>query len=549
MQSRTRQETSGIIAEGFPKGFFTQDRTPWNQLQLYNLYRLVLAGILLLVGLTDALYNKSDSINRELYDNVMAFYTIIVILQNIMGYAQWPRFSRQVFSYAITDILMLLIIIYATNGVNYGIGILLVLPIIIPNILQPSQFSMLLAALSVISLMSLELHFQSNGETDINELSHTGVLSLFIMVSSAIAANWASKTQETAILAKQRGEDLVQLSQLNQTVLNELQLGVIVLYGTEGITHLNKAAIDILGKPKKWYKQALETFSPELEQSYQDWCKNHQPRIMSYDVNHQNTTALRAQFIQIGSKKSAKTLIYLKDTYEEREQLQTMKLVSLGQLTASIAHEIRNPLSSISHAAQLLSESMTLNKTDERLAEIIHSNSHRTNAIIESILNVSRRKNPTRSTIVLKNWLQRFFDDFLEQSQLKANQLSLFIEPADLKVAFDPEQLHQIMSNLSRNAVKYAKEDSAKLSILIQVGIPDYTRNIVLNIIDNGLGISKEQQQRLFEPFYTTSTKDQGGTGLGLFVSRELSQANGATLEYIDLPSGGTCFRLSFSSH
>jgi two-component system sensor histidine kinase PilS (NtrC family) len=516
---------------------------------LYNLYRLVLAGILLLVGLTDALYNKSDSINRELYDNVMAFYTILVILQNIMGYAQWPHFSKQVFSYAITDILMLLAIIYATHSVDYGIGILLVLPIIIPNILQPSPFSMLLAALSVIGLMILELNFQTNGQADINELSHTGVLSLFIMVSSAIAANWASKTQETATLAKQRGEDLIQLSQLNQTVLNELQLGVIVLYGAEGITHLNKAAIDILGKPKKWYQQALETFSPELEQSYQDWRKNHQPRIMSYDVNHQNTTALRAQFIQIGSKTSQKTLIYLKDTYEEREQLQMMKLVSLGQLTASIAHEIRNPLSSISHAAQLLSESTTLNKTDERLAEIIHSNSYRTDAIIESILNVSRRKNPTRSTIVLKDWLQRFFDDFLEQSQLKANQLSLFIEPADLKVAFDPEQLHQIMWNLSRNAVKYAKEDTTKLSILIQVGIPDYTRNTVLNVIDNGAGISNEAQQRLFEPFYTTGTNGKGGTGLGLFVSRELSQANGATLEYVDLPSGGTCFRLSFSSH
>jgi len=548
LQSRTRQETSGIIVEGFPKGFFTRDRTPWNQLQLYNLYRLVLAGILLLVSLTGSLQNQPAVIDIKLYDNVMAFYTIIVILQNIMGYAQWPNFSQQVFSYAISDILMLLIIIYASDGVDYGIGILLVLPIIIPNILQPSQFSMLLAAMSVIGLMTLELNFQTNGLAEINELSHTGVLSLFIMVSSAIAANWASKTQETATLAKQRGQDLIQLSQLNQSVLDELQLGVIVL-GKEGITHLNKAAIDILGKPKKWYKHALENFSPQLEQAHKNWKKNHQPQVMSYDVNHQNTTALRAQFIQLGSKSSTKTLIYLKDTYEEREQLQTMKLVSLGQLTASIAHEIRNPLSSISHAAQLLAESTSLSKTDERLAEIIHSNAYRTNVIIESILNVSRRKNPTRSTIILKDWLHRFFEDFVEHNPLKANQLSIFIEPADLKVEFDPDQLHQIMWNLSRNAVKYAKDDPTTLSILIQVGIPDYTRNIVLNVIDNGIGITQEHQQRLFEPFYTTGSKDKGGTGLGLFVSRELSQANGATLDYIDLPVGGTCFRLSFSSH
>lgn len=547
MQSRTRQETSGIIVEGFPKNFFTRDYTPWSQLQLYNLYRLVLAGILLLVSLNKSIFNEPDSISFQLYDNVMAFYTILVILQNIMGYAQWPNFTQQVFSYAITDILMLLTIIYASGGVDYGIGILLVLPVIIPNILKPSQFSILIAALSVIILMVIELRYLADGRVEMNAMSHTGVLSLFIMLSSAIAANWASKTQQTVTLAKQRGQDLVQMSQLNQSILDELHLGVIVL-DPDGISDLNKAATEILGNPDKWQKQAMIHFAPELDKVYKDWYKNQRPRVMSYDVNHQNTTALRARFVQLGTEALQTTLIYLQDTQEEREQLQNMKLASLGQLTASIAHEVRNPLGAISHAAQLLSESASLNKTDERLADIIRSNSYRTNSIIESILNVSRRKSPQRSTIMLKSWLHEFFDDFLRHNDLKPNQLSIFIEPTDLEVTFDPEQLHQIMWNLSRNAVKYAKQDKSKLSILIQVGIPDCTRNVVLNIIDNGLGITKKQKQRLFEPFYTTGEKGKG-TGLGLFVSRELSQANGATLEHIDLATGGTCFRLNFSAH
>ncbi len=544
MQSRTCQAATGIVNDSLPEAMLTQKNNPWGQLQLYNLYRLVLAGILLLVSLTSYLTQASSTIDLKLYNDVIALYTVLVILQNITSYAQWPDFTKQVFGYAITDILALLLIIYASGGVSYGIGILLVLPVIIPNIFRPGQFSLLLAAVAVILLMLIELNIQAQGRAHLNELSRTGVLAFFIMLSSALAANWANSTKKITVLARQQGLELVNMSQLNQSVLDQLQLGVIVLHKSNKINHLNKLAIEILGDPKNWNDQPLSLFAPELADSFVYWWKNDSPKVMSYDVNHQGATALRARFVQLGTKTSATTLIYLQDTHEEREQLQDMKLASLGQLTASIAHEIRNPLGAISHAAQLLSESDTLNKADERLTEIIVSNSYRTDVIIESILNLSRRKNPKREVIRLKLWLKEFYADFLVQNKLLENQLSLFIEPENLEVEFDPAHLHQIMWNLNRNAVKYAKEDQTQLSLLIQVGIPDHTRNIVLNVIDNGVGLDKQKQQRLFEPFYTTGKK---GTGLGLFVSRELSQANGATLEHVDLASGN-CFRLSFSN-
>ena len=238
--------------------------------------------------------------------------------------------------------------------------------------------------------------------------------------------------------------------------------------------------------------------------------------------------------------------MYIEDTRQQREKQQDVKMASLGQLTANIAHEIRNPLGAISHAAQLLSESPVLDKADERMIQIIQSNSKRMNGTIESVLNLSRKNNPKRENIRLKLWLNDFIRDLVMQSSLKKEQLSLFLDVADATIQFDPMHLHQVLWNLCRNAEKYAKFDSTELHIDIQGTHPSHTRDIMLNIIDNGSGVPDKNIERLFEPFYTTSTKGEG-TGLGLFMARELCLSNGATLEYIKLPTGGACFRIIFS--
>ena len=545
MQSRTRQAATRITYDIAPVAFFSTDGNPWSQLQLYNIYRLVLAGALLLVALTEHLLPKGIIIESQLFNNVIATFTVVVILQNIAGYMKWPDYEKQIYLSSITDIVALLLIIYASGGVSFGLGILLVLPVIIPNLFRPGQFALFITALTVISLITIEMNIQSQGHAQLSELSMTGVLSLFMMISSWIAMNWSGNAQHTAHLAKRWGLDLASMSQLNQAVLDQLQTGVIVIRDSRHIQQMNTAAIEMLGNPEDWLDQPLGSFAPELDAWYQHWSEKQRPKVASFDVNHQGAMAVRARFVQLGVRASETSLIYLQDTQEEREKLQDLKLASLGQLTASIAHEIRNPLGAISHAAQLLTESDALSKADERLTEIIITNSIRTDSIINTVLNLSRRKHPKRVSIPLKSWLNHFYEDFLAQNKLQDDQLSLFIDPEELEINFDPAHLHQIMWNLSQNAVKYAKEDKNKLSLLIQVGVPDHTKNVVLNVIDNGKGISEEQQERLFEPFNTTSTK---GTGLGLFMCRELSQANGSTLEYVQLASTGSCFRLSFAN-
>lgn len=545
MQSRTRQTATRLTYDIAPIAFFSTQGDPWAQLQLYNIYRIVLAGALLLVGLTEHLLPEAVIVDGKLFQDVIAVFTILVILENISGYLQWPDYGKQIYTNSITDILALLIIIYASGGVSFGLGILLLLPIIIPNLFKPGQFSLFITALTVIALIAIEINIQSKGGAQLNELTMTGILSSFMMISSWIASNWSNKAQQTAKLATRRGIDLASLSQLNQSVLDELQTGVIVIHDSRKINQMNNAAIEMLGNPVKWHDQTLSSLAPELDAWYQYWTDNQRPKVASFDVHHQGVMAVRARFVQLGSSACETSLVYLEDTQEEREKLQDLKLASLGQLTASIAHEIRNPLGAISHAAQLLTESTELSKADSRLTQIIISNSQRTNSIIDTVLNLSRRKHPKRVLIHLKRWLNEFYSDFLVQNKLDESQLSLFIEPSDIDVNFDPAHLHQIMWNLSKNSVKYAKQDKEKLSLVVQVGIPDNTKNTVLNIMDNGIGVSKDLQERLFEPFNTSSTT---GTGLGLFMCRELSQANGSTLEYVQLASSGSCFRLSFAN-
>jgi len=519
----------------------------WSPLQLYSIYRLILAGIILVLGMTQYTQTMLEPLESRIFSVSTNVYLIFAVLCVFSTHFHKPGFSVQLFLQAIIDICFLLSIVFANHGLNSGLGILLLLPVILPSILQPGQASLLLSALTVISLLSLEIYFQMKGENRSFEIFHIGVLSLFIMVISWLAGSWFERASKTAELAKRRGIDLANLSQLNQSILDQLQTGIIVLDQTARIKHLNPTAWDMLGRPDDWRDQTLGEFAPELNAHLKFWLKNISPKVVSYDIKHWKTTEFTMRLSQLGVRNQGVVLMYLDDTRVQREKQQDVKMASLGQLTANIAHEIRNPLGAISHAAQLLSESPSLDKADERMIQIIQSNSKRMNGTIESVLNLSRKSNPKRENIRLKLWLNEFIKDFIVQSSLKKHQIGLFLDVPNACIQFDPTHLHQVMWNLCRNAEKYAKENVSDLRIDIQGNHPRHTRDIMLNIIDNGKGVPNRHIDRLFEPFFTTSTKGRDGTGLGLFMARELCLSNGASLEYVKLPAGGSCFRIVFS--
>ena len=546
MQFRARKGGAIEAEDIFPASNLVVTSDPWSPLQLYSVYRLILAGILLIFGISDVSSTELGAIDRELFSSASNTYIIVSVLGVFTTHFRKPDFTTQLYFLTISDIIVLLCVVYASGGLNSGLGILMLLPVILPSILKPGQTSLLLSAITVIALMSIELLMISKGRNSSFEMFHTGVLSFFIMVVSWLAGSWFEKASITAELAKRRGIDLANLSQLNQSILDQLQTGIIVLDNEANMRHLNPTAWDMLGQPEDWRNQTLREYAPELNAHLQFWLEKVSPKVVSYDIKHWKTTEFTMRLSQLGVKNQGVVVMYLEDTRQQREKQQDIKMASLGQLTANIAHEIRNPLGAISHAAQLLSESPVLEKADERMIQIIQSNSKRMNGTIESVLNLSRKSNPKRENIRLQLWLNDFINEFAIQSSLNKKQISLFMDVADASIQFDPMHLHQVLWNLCRNAEKYARDDSTKLHIDIQGSHPSHTRDIMLNIIDNGNGVPERNIERLFEPFFTTSTKGEG-TGLGLFMARELCLSNGATLEYVKLPAGGACFRLIFS--
>ena len=544
MQSRARQVSQLSNTEKQPTPSFVLHQNPWSPIQLYSIYRLILVGLLQLTVITKGITLQLGTYDPLIFEWVLNSFTVLAVVAIFSAHFQWPSYMTQVYLQPVTDIIFLLLLIFSSGGLHSGMGLLLGLPIILQNILRPGQISLMITAIAISCLLGVEAFMQQEAARSDSDLTYAGILTFFIFSASWLLGKWFEKASMTAELAKRRGVDLANMSQLNQSILDQLQTGILVVEKNGVIRHMNPAAWDMLGRPPDWRSKPLRDFAPELNAHFKHWIANVCPKVVSYDIKHWRTTELSFRLSQLGTRSSGAALIYLEDTSAQREKQQGVKMASLGQLTANIAHEIRNPLGAISHAAQLLSESPELTKPDHRMVQIIQENSKRMNTTIESVLNLSRKREATRENIEINGWLQKFREDFVRQSALTMKQINIYVDPDDAEIQFDPNHFDQIMWNLCRNAEKYAHEDSSNLRLDIQCMQPAHTRDLILSVIDNGVGIDEVAQERLFEPFYTTSTK---GTGLGLFMARELCLSNGGNLEYVQLKGQGSCFRIVFA--
>ncbi len=235
------------------------------------------------------------------------------------------------------------------------------------------------------------------------------------------------------------------------------------------------------------------------------------------------------------------TMIHLDDVNQHAQEVQHMKLASLGRFTASIAHELRNPLGAVGHAAQLLEESEQLNVDDRRLVDIITAHTDRMNSVIKNILQLSRREQTNPSEINLSFWLNDFIKEF-SSHEINSLDIKTEIKCDDIKVWMDASQLNQVMTNLCVNGSRHSLANSGIAKLLVKAGMQEANQPYV-EIVDYGQGVTKEYEQQIFEPFFTT---EHQGTGLGLYIAKELCEANQASLRYTQAAHGGACFRITF---
>jgi len=252
---------------------------------------------------------------------------------------------------------------------------------------------------------------------------------------------------------------------------------------------------------------------------------------------------VRPHFASLGGSDPTPVLVFLEDTSLLAEQVQQSKLAALGRLSASIAHEIRNPVGAMSHASQLLAES-SLSAEDLRLTQIIRANADRVSTIIDNVLQLSKRGETRLERLSLALWIEEFHDEFCETMQLKPDHLRVVGHEDDIEVRADPTQLHQVVWNLCDNALRHGLKEDEDADIEIRYGRLNPGARPFLEVADRGPGVNPEHAERIFEPFFSGG---QGGTGLGLFLARELAQTNGATLLHESRVGGGSLFRLVFA--
>lgn len=505
----------------------------WRSLRYFSYYRCAVACLFLAaIPLSDAaIYFGAP--NPRLFLRLGIVY-LIGALFFTAGVIRWRRaFDLQLTLQVIFDIVVLTFLLHAGGGAKSGIAMMILVVLVGAGLVGQGRMVLFYAALATLALM-LEHAFrviQLSGE--LADFFHVGLTSLGFFGSAIAARLLARRVIANEDLARRRGIQLADQLRINERVIRDMQDGVLVVDTTGRIRQANPQAAALLGLSPPPFP-ALGTGSPALAREF---FARHERGVESVFVLQvaQSGRTLRVRMLPPGEGGNA--LIYLEDTERLQQQAQQLKLAALGRLTANMAHEIRNPLSAVNHAAELLSD-VAPSPDTERLTRIIVDNARRLNRLVQEIMEVGRRDRVALEQILLRRFLSQLVDEYILQAPENTRRLNLDV-PEAATVCFDRSHLHRVLANLIDNALRFASKEGGAVRILCEPG--ETPERIALHVIDDGPGIGEHERVQVFEPFFTTRMT---GTGLGLYIARELSEANGARLSLLD-NSPGAHFCLS----
>lgn len=516
---------------------------------VYNIYRIMLPLVLLVTS-----FSPGGSLLGELAPNLFiqvctsyaVFATIITLIaRNGNSLMSSPQFLT---GSLIIDIIAITLISYSSGGIISGLGLLLVVTIASGSILIRGRISVFLAAVATLALIYSEVYLTLLLEDPPGQFIQTGILGALLFATSVYVQNLTSEIYAAALLANKQAGDIVDLEKLNNEIIQRMRTGVVVVNADFDIVSMNSSArsmlLPILPSSKHsavlWY-----TLPATLKEQLQLWKinpKRHPQTISIPDSAKQ----IQLSFAFLNPESDSDTLIFMEDNQRILQRVRQMKLASLGRLTASIAHEIRNPLGAISHASQLLRESEISSDDDKRMMEIIFEQCTRINQIIEDVLNASRHDDTVAKVVKLEDWLNDFIKNY-KATHEHCDVINYESTHPDIKVNVIEGQLEQVLNNLFDNGLRYSDRKTGRATLSLQTGIDntDGDEHTYLHIIDDGAGVDEEDEPQMFEPFHTT---EPSGTGLGLYISRELCEANQSQLVYKRTPAGKSCFSIYFGN-
>lgn len=513
-------------------------------LKIYLFYRTSLALLLASMFFTSFANNVLGTFSQDLFLWSSCAYVCLCIFTLFISPPQkLVKYKNRLAYSLVADVIAMLLMIHASGGIESGLGYLLLVDIAFAGIFVRGQLAIAFAAMTSLLVIGETLYLSQIVDFDSKSIFSAGSLGILIFCAAYAFQFLTEKIRASNLEAAAQAEFAEHLQRLAQAIVVRMRTGIIVVDNNSKIELINDSALQLLNLPSdKDYSNVQLGDISSLQSIIEEWRSNRSggpSKVKEIRAGQQARISLSS--LNLGA--SSRTVIYLEDHRVLAQQAQQLKLASLGRLTGSIAHEIRNPLGAISHAAQLLAESPSISNADKRLTEIIHQHSNRVNHIVESTLALSSRKEPQAETLDLNKWLPHFIGQF--STGLRAD-IGIEISKATHKVKIDPTHLSQVLTNLVDNGLRYSKQHTGEDKILLRVNQTDNDDTSFIEVIDFGVGIDKDKVTHIFDPFYTT---EQSGSGLGLYISKELCEINQANLHYIRTPNGHSCFRIDFSHY
>ncbi len=504
----------------------------WISLRYFNLYRIAVAGLFLGVVLVydDVVHLGSQSMS--LFRACAVTYLVLGIVFDAVLRNLRDRFQVQLSFHVFTDVAALTILMYSSGGLRSGLGVMLLISLVGAALIAPRRLNYLYASLAAIALLLEQGYQVLVHDAPTENFLQPGLLSIGCFSVASVTGWLAQRVAANESLARQRERELETQMRVNELVIEDMHDGVLVVDGEGRTLQHNPQARRLLGIDVA-RGQELERLIPGFGRHWEAWRVGERAPIQinaDFEVRGRD---LRLRLLETGTEEDL-SVLFIEDMTRSREEAQQLKLASLGRLTANIAHEIRNPLSAISHASELLAETRG-DRDRERLCRIIHDNTLRLERLVHDVLQLNRRDRLAAERLHLNAWLRSFVEEFVANEGIPPERFVLEAV-REVHVEFDREHLRQILWNVLRNAVRYARQEPRSVRIVLG----SFADQVELSVIDNGPGVPAANQGQLFEPFFTTDSK---GTGLGLYLARELCTANRAVLEYVN-DGAGAHFRL-----
>ncbi|GAA3970936.1 sensor histidine kinase [Allohahella marinimesophila] len=526
----------------------TVDSAAYRKLfRVYNNYRVVVGLILLTTLLFQFNTGTRSFLNPLYYQILVASYLAIHVFVALLLLAGLRPRMVHVLASLLLEIGLLGGMLFFSSGVNGGVASLIVINVAAGCMLHPGRKGLLLAATGTLVVMAQEIYRFLLSESELDSVVESGVFGIAYFTAAVVIQNLSSRLISSETLAQKRAHEITELQTLNHLIIQRMLTGIIVTNKSLEVKLMNESTRAMLGIQNQ---RIPERLPQEIAVRLMQWKQNSEvstePLLPSTADSGQ--APLQLSFAYLAKNHNQDVLIFIEDTSKVVMKAQHLKLASLGRLTASIAHEIRNPLGAASHAAQLLSESETLSEQDKSLNEIVLRHASRMNRVVENILQLSRSRSSNIERIELNDWLKEFVNEyrrFMAPDAVIEFEVDSGVDAEHvISGQFDSGHLHQILSNLMNNAVKFTKLHSGEGYCKVILSELQTSRQARICVEDKGPGLTPAQQQNVFEPFFTT---DKNGTGLGLYLSRELCQANQAQLTFSNLPEGGARFCLTLS--